>query len=370
MNTLTDRILSRAHELGFVCAGVVPAEPLPHGEAFRRWIDAEQHGSMDWLARTRDARDHPEALLDGARSIVALAASYHTPDARQRPGEVAMYAQGYDYHKVLEHRLETLAGFIRAETGQEVNARAAVDRLPLLERDVAYLAGIGWYGKNTMILNRDQGSYLFLAELIVDIDLERVGAPMKDYCGTCTRCIDACPTGAIVAPGRLDARRCIAYLTIEHRGPIPRDLRPGVGLHMFGCDICQAVCPWNSKAPHTRDWPFVGRPEVLALSADRALQMDQAEFHATLQLSPVQRPQRAGLLRNAAVVLGNTGDRRWIPLLIERLRAEPQALVRGHIAWALGRLGGAAARGALAARLEQEPDPYVQDEIRVALDES
>ncbi|MEO1271233.1 MAG: tRNA epoxyqueuosine(34) reductase QueG [Myxococcota bacterium] len=369
MHGLTDRIVSRAHELGFVCSGVVPAEPLPHGDAFRRWIDMGHHGDMDWLARTRAIRDHPQHLLASARSIVALASSYHVADERQRPGELAMYARGYDYHQVLEHRLHTLASFIRAETGQEVQTRAAVDRLPLLERDVAYMAGIGWYGKNTLILNRNQGSYLFLAELIVDLELEGVGSPMKDYCGTCTRCIDACPTDALIAPGRLDARRCIAYLTIEHRGPIPRPLRPGVGQHLFGCDICQDVCPWNSKAPHTQDWPFLGRPDVLALTADRVLTLDPEQFRTLVQLSPIQRPKREGLLRNAAVVLGNSSERRWIPLLVERLKAEPSPLVRGHLAWALGHLGGRKARQALDDHLKREDDPYVLEEIRMALDE-
>jgi len=365
--SLTDRILTRAHELGFERAGIAPAEPLPHGDDLRRWLDLGHHGEMDWMARTADIRDRPDAILAGARSIVAVAVNYRVEEPLPGPGEIARYARGYDYHKVIEHQLAALGAFIQAEAGTSVRSRAAVDRLPLLERDVAYLAGIGWIGKNTMVIHRDQGSYLFLGELVVDLDLEVNTATPIDHCGSCTACIDACPTGAIIGAQRLDARRCISYLTIEWRGPIPRELRTGIGAHLFGCDICQVVCPWNRKAPLTRAFAYLGRPEIVSLGADTLLTLDEEDLRTRLQLSPVQRPQRTSLLRNAAVVLGNTGDRRWVTLLSERLVREPEPLVRGHIAWALGALGGSAATRALTDGWVTEPDVYVQEEIRQAL---
>jgi epoxyqueuosine reductase len=366
---LTDRILSRALELGFTTAGIAPAEPLPHGDQWRRWLDEDHHGQLRYLEESRHTRDRPDTLLTGARSIIALTASHHRPPRHAPLGRVANYALGYDYHRVLEHRLAQLAAFVRMEAGADARTRACVDRFPLLERDVAYLAGLGWYGKNTMIMSRAHGSELFLAELIVDLDLETNTTPHPAFCGSCTACLDACPTGAFSAPWRLDARRCISYLTIELRGPIPRDLRPLIGDHLFGCDICQDVCPWNRKIPCTQDLPFLGRPDLEDLTAPALLALDDRAFQERMALSAILRAQRPGLLRNAAVVLGNSGDSRWILTLDRCLASEPEPLIRGHAAWALGRLGGPRARRALARHLAHEPDLYVQEELRAALDE-
>jgi epoxyqueuosine reductase len=367
MSSLSERIIARAQELGFVCAGIVPADPLPHGDAYRRWVGAGMHGELQYLQESAQIRDTPTALLPTARSIVAVAASYKTDAPRGRLGRIARYARGYDYHNIFEKRLALLAGYIQMELGAPVRSRASVDRLPLLERDVAYLAGLGWYGKNTILMNRKHGSYLLLGELLVDADLgAEPSPPMEEYCGSCTACMDACPTQAFVAPYVLDARRCISYLTIEIRGPIPREWRPAIGDHLFGCDICQEVCPWNRKAPPTTNFPFLGRPEIERLTAPELLQMDAQEFHARLHMSPLQRAHRPGLLRNAAVVLGNSGDRRWVTLLTHSLDADPEPLVRGHAAWALGRLGGDRAERALALAAEREADPYVQEEIAAA----
>lgn len=366
--SLTQRITERAEQLGFQRVGFAPADPLPHGEEFRRWLDLGFEGEMKWMERSRAIRDAPEHLLSGVRTLVAVAVSYKTEEPTQAPGQIARYARGYDYHRVMEHKLEALAAFIRAEVGADARTRVAVDRLPLLERDVAWLAGIGWYGKNTLLLNRTHGSYLFLGELLVDSDLGApIAQPHRNFCGSCTACLDVCPTGALVAPYQLDARRCIAYLTIELRGSIPRALRRGVGDWLFGCDLCQEVCPWNRRAPNTQEFAYLGRPEIQALSADRVLTLSEHDLHLLLQLSPVQRPQRAGLARNAAVVLGNTGDRRWVPLLTERLQEEMDAIVRGHIAWALGELAGPDARAALERQLTLEDDPGVLDELQQAL---
>jgi epoxyqueuosine reductase len=328
------------------------------------------HGQMHYMERSRDIRDQPSSLLPQAQTIIALTSSYHRPQEPIDLGKVARYAQGYDYHKVLEFRLDQLAAFIHAETGVQVQSRASVDRLPVLERDIAYVAGLGWYGKNTMMMNRTHGSYFFLAELLVDLDLEVSTGQHKQFCGTCTACLDSCPTGAFVSPWVLDARRCISYLTIELRGPIPRGLRPLIGDHLFGCDICQSVCPWNRKAPHTQTFAFLGRPEVTSLNAAELLTWTPDDFRHRLTLSPIQRARRPGLLRNAAVVLGNTADRQWVPDLLRCLEEEAEPLVRGHAAWALGRLGGQRARLGLERRLGLEQDTYVLEEIRAALQES
>jgi epoxyqueuosine reductase len=364
------RIVERAKALGFASVGIVPVGPLPHLGEFEAWLDAGYHGEMRWLARDPARRATATSVLPGARSIIAVTALYHAGEqaASVGAGRIAAYARGYDYHRVLEERLSRLAGFVRAETGAEVGARAAVDRLPLLERDVAALAGLGWQGKNTMILDRSLGSFFFLAELVVEADLSPVGAEVRDHCGTCTACLDACPTGAFVAPYVLDARLCISYLTIEHRGPIPRALRPLIGDYLFGCDICQDVCPWNRKAPATTEFAFLGRPDVEALTADQLLMLSEAEFRERLELSPLQRAQRPGLLRNAAVVLGNSGEGRWVPLLSHVLRTETEPLVRGHAAWALGELGGRWASRALAVARKTESAPYVIEEIEACLE--
>ncbi len=365
---LTQRITQHAHDLGFQRVGFAPADPLPHGDAFREWLDLGFEGEMRWLERTRHIRDRPEHLLEGARTLVAVAVSYKTEDGTAQPGRIARYAQGFDYHRVMEHKLDALGDFIRDDLGLDARTRAAVDRLPLLERDVAWVAGIGWYGKNTLLLTRDLGSFLFLGELLVDADLHApTPQPHRNFCGSCTACLDACPTQAFTAPYRLDARRCIATLTIENRGPIPRELRHAVGHWLFGCDICQDVCPWNRKAPNTKEFAYLGRPEIQALSADRVLTLSDKDLDHLLYLSPIRRPQRAGLARNAAVVLGNTGDRRWVPLLSSRLDEEPDPMVRGHIAWALGALGGPDAASSLLRRADQEEDPQALDEIRQAL---
>ncbi len=367
--SLTDQILARARALGFDRAGVVPASPLPHGEALRGWVEAGYGGQMTYMTRRPERRANPANLLSGARSIVALAIQHRVEEAQAGPGHIARYAQGFDYHKVIEHKLDQLSAFIQMISGVEVRSRACVDRLPLLERDVALLAGIGWVGKNTMIIDRALGSHLFLAELIVDLDLDPVGTPVGDFCGSCSACLDACPTGAFVGPYVLDARRCISYLTIELRGPIPRDLRPLIGDHLFGCDICQDVCPWNRKPATTKSFSFLGRPEIQGITADLLLsEFDPETFRSALRLSPVQRAGRAGLLRNAAVVLGNTGDRQWVGLLAERLEAEVEPLVRGHAAWALGQLGGRPAGVALAVAASREQDVYVLEEIEAALE--
>lgn len=366
--TLAALIRERAAELGFLRAGVLPVGPVSHAAHYERWLRDGFDGEMGYLRERLDERLDTSVHAPEARSVIALAAPYDgdvTPDLAAR---IARYAVGDDYHQVLAERLDALAGFVRAEAGADVWTRSAVDGAPVLERNLAVDAGIGWLGKSAMVLHQADGSWFFLAELFVGAEIDDEPAPHADRCGTCTRCLDACPTGAIVAPYRVDARRCISYLTIEHRGPIPRALRPLLGGHLFGCDVCQEVCPWNHHGSPSGLAEFAARPEVRAADAVAVLRMSQRDFSETFRGSAIKRAKRSGLARNAAVVLGNAGDRMWVGELAAALAEDPEPLVRGHAAWALGRLGGWAARLGLELAARVEDDAYVRDEIRAALD--
>jgi epoxyqueuosine reductase len=268
----------------------------------------------------------------------------------------------------MRERLDALLRWIREQVGSEVRGRAYVDTGPLLERDLARRAGLGWFGKNTMLLNRRMGSYFFLGALLLDLPLAPDEPFARDHCGTCTRCLDACPTGAFLAPHVLDARRCISYLTIELKGPIPRELRPLMGNWVYGCDICQEVCPWNRKAPFTDEPAFQARPGLSVPELIPLLGMTQEEFSVRFKASPIKRAKRRGFLRNVAVALGNSGDRRAVPALAAALH-DSEPLVRAHAAWALGRLGGAEALACLKAARQTEDDRMVLEELILALAE-
>lgn len=361
---LTARILERASELGFDLVSVAPAVRLPHAEHFARWLELERHGEMAYMARHQEKRVDPKLLYPPTETIISVAMLYHVPD----DGPIARYARSLDYHDVIRSRLKKLGAFVQAEAGVEVEARRFIDSAPLLERDVALLAGLGWLGKSACVIHQGLGSYLLFGELCLSLDLEVATTPHPDRCGTCTRCIDACPTDAIVAPYEIDARRCISYLTIELRGPIPRDLRAAIGGHLFGCDICQSVCPWNHKAPLTPHDVFRPDPELQNLSLIDLLDLDEASFRARFfKRSPLYRATRDGLLRNACVVLGNSHRRDAVPRLARALQEDHAPLVRGHAAWALGQLGGDAARSALDRAHTREDDDYVLEEVRFAL---
>ncbi len=325
---------------------------------------------MSWMEDTATVRRDTAALVPDARSLVTVAAPYGPIDGSVSWGSLwARYAVSDDYHVVVAERLRALGAFVAAEAGTDVRSTPAVDGAPILERSLAVETGVGWLGKSAMVLDQELGSYFFLAQLVVSADLTPSADLHPDRCGAFTRCLDACPTGAIVEPYRVDARRCIAYLTIELRGPIPRSLRPAIGTHLFGCDVCQEVCPWNTSGQASTLPGLAPRPEVVALEADRVLRVDAATFSRMFRDSPIKRAKRVGLARNAAVVLGNTGDRVWVGTLVGALRTDPAPLVRGHAAWALGALGGRAARAALGMATAAESDEYVREEIRFALSE-
>lgn len=333
--TRTQAVKARALDLGFDLVAIGPAEPPAHAAAFERWLDAGYAGGMTYLERTRDERVDPRRLLPGVRSVVAVALNYNpAPDAEATGGDwamVARYARGRDYHDVMRPRLQTLAAFIDETCGPGVRSRPAVDTSALLERDLAAQAGLGWIGRNTNLLAVGLGSYFFLGIVLTTAELERDG-PEPDRCGTCTACLDACPTEAFVAPYILDARRCLSYLTIEHRGEIAADLRPSVRDWLFGCDVCQEVCPWNRKAPPSREPAFAAAEPLGPLPP--LLELDEGAFRARFRRTALFRAKRSGLLRNVALVLGNRRDP-GEALALRRAMGDPDPVVRDAAAWAL-----------------------------------
>jgi epoxyqueuosine reductase len=331
---LAAAVKARALELGFHRVAIGPATPPPHGAAFERWLDAGYAGTMEYLARGRQPRLDPQRLLTGARSVIAVALNY--VPASDAPGweAVARYARGRDYHYVMRPRLERLGEALRELGGPEIRWRACVDTSAVLERDLAAAAGLGWIGKNTNLLHPDLGSFFFIGIVLTTAVLD-VDAPLPDRCGTCSACLDACPSRAFAAPYVLDARRCISYLTIEHRGSIDERLRPAIGEWVFGCDVCQTVCPWNRKAPATTEAALAAeaplpRPEEL-------LTLDDPAFRARFRGSAMTRAKRQGFLRNVAIALGNRGHPDSLPALV-RARNDADPVVSEAAGWAIERI--------------------------------
>lgn len=368
---------SWALEAGFDRAGVTSLEPLEHGEALVRWLARGDQAGMEYLGRRTEARLDPSQIFPGARSVLCVALQYHPlyRDGRERQPEpsgdlwrrVARYARGKDYHDVMGVRLRDLEDRIRqAFPGCET--RRYVDTGPVLERELAARAGMGAVGKNTMLLHPEGGSWFLLGEIFLSLDAvpSAPEQPLTDLCGNCTLCLEACPTGALPEPYRLDSNRCISYWTIEHRGPLPPEARRAVGGWVFGCDVCQEVCPWNAE-PAGAVHPEMELPaERAELDLARLLRLPREEYVERFRGSPMKRAKLEGLQRNAAVAMGNRLERRYVGPLAEALR-EGEPLVRGHAAWALGRIGGEEARQALEEALELEPDEEVRGEIEAAL---
>jgi epoxyqueuosine reductase len=416
---LRDFIVAAAGQRGFHRVAITPVTPPRRYQAYQSWLARDMHGGMGYMAADAHVtgRSDLRELLGSARSVVVVALAYAkhggvpagagaiagpgavaapgavagagaiaTPGAIAGPAEagapdepdepdvpirgfVARYARGRDYHGVLKERLWSLAGAIGAFAGRDVAARPCVDSAPVLERDLAEAAGLGFTGKNTMLITPGLGSYTLLGELLLDVEVAPtpvVERDVKQRCGTCRACLDACPTQAFPAPFVLDARRCVSYLTIEHRGAIEPALRPGLGTMVFGCDVCQDACPFNARAPerHAPDPDLAprahdsGAPDLL-----RLLALGANQYRRHVEGTALRRASREQLVRNVCVALGNAGDARAVPALA-RLLADRSAVVRGHAAWALGQLGAA---DALAEALAHERDPAVQDELRAAL---
>lgn len=376
---LAQKIRDAARELGFVRVAFCPATPFKRGEAaWRAWIEAGHHGDMGYMAGPAD-RANPQELLTSAKTLIVVAMPYHrTPpsgpavNASPTPqptivGRVARYAWGEDYHRVFKCQLGTLAESISTHVQRPVAVRSCVDSAPLLEREAAERSGLGFIAKNTMAIVPGVGSYVLLGELLIDVELPPE-PPARSRCGTCRACLDACPTDAFVDSFVLDARRCISYLTIEYDGIIPRDLRTKMGRWIFGCDVCQEVCPFNAS-PKTRTGAFelghraeLSTPDLIAF-----LRLTSSAYRRLVRGSAMRRVSRHQLARNAAIALGNSGDTRAVFPLVEALQHASRGLVRGHCAWALGQLGDLRARPALTHARQNDPDPFVAEECDWAL---
>ena len=335
-------VKDEARHLGFALAGFTTPELPPHVSAYEAWLRLGRHASMQYLAgeRARMCRREPRFILPECRSILMLGVRYPNPktlkpDEKAGPtGRVAAYAWGQDYHLVLPQRLQALVAFIEQHVGGKVPQRWYTDTGPILERDLAQRAGLGWIGKNTCLINSSLGSYFVLAEILLGADLEPDPPFTADRCGTCTRCVEACPTHCILPDRTLDARRCIAYLTIENKGEIPLDLRPSMGNWTFGCDVCQMVCPWNRFAAEEYDPGFTPYPDLPNPDLIADLRLTPQGFNQKFKDNPVQRAKRGGYFRNTAIALGNSRSKAGIPALEAALQ-ENSALVRPHAEWAL-----------------------------------
>jgi epoxyqueuosine reductase len=371
MSRLEQRVADSAFRLGFALVGFAQLKRLTNRESFfREWLAEGRAGEMVWLGSQPARRFDPRALDGRLRGVISLAYPYAAPKPPtltwhlELRGRIAAYALGPDYHDVVLKKTRLIADQLTAEA-PEIMVRTYVDTGPVFEREWAAEARLGWFGRNTNLINRHHGSYFFLAEIFTNIEFDSPSEPYREHCGTCRQCLDLCPTGALADGFKLEPRLCISYLTIEHRGPIPRQLRPRLGNWIFGCDVCQEVCPWNGDA--TRE------AEVnadLAPSLPELMKLDDCGFRHRFGRTAIKRTKRRGLLRNAAIALGNSGNPAAVPTLMYTLKDEPEALVRSHAAWALGRFDDAEARSALDAARMREPDPLVRAEIEDAISAS
>ncbi len=350
--------------------GITRPDAIPQAAArLQRFLDDGAHGDMDWLARNVERRSDPRTLWHEVRSIIMLGLNYGPQgdplailNAHER-GAVSVYAQGDDYHDIIKPRLKALARWLIAQAGGD--AKVFVDTAPVMEKPLAQTAGIGWQGKHTNLVSRCYGSWLLLGAVFTTLDLPP-DAPEADHCGTCRRCLDICPTAAFPAPYRLDARRCISYLTIEHKGPIPRELRPALGNRVYGCDDCLAVCPWNKHAQAGREAKLFARDALRAPPLADLAHLDDAAFRALFAKSPVKRTGRDRFVRNVLIAIGNSGDAS-LAREAERLLTDASALVRGAAVWALGRLDRARLL-TLAAGRSKDAERAVENEWSAALE--
>jgi epoxyqueuosine reductase len=404
--TLTRIVKDEAHRLGFQLVGVTVPDSPPHLEVYEQWLEDGNQGGMTWLAseRARQRRASPLMILPECKSILVLGIRYPTPspltpfptvgerinkpgnnrgrekkwenrggsplssgEGQRGEGRIASYAWGEDYHDVLPERMAAIVAFIEKQTKVTCPSRWYTDSGPILEKELGQRAGLGWIGKNTCLINPKAGSYFLLAEILLGVELEIDKPITTDHCGSCTRCLDNCPTSCILPNRTIDSRRCISYLTIEHKGAIPIDLRSNLGDWIFGCDICQQVCPWNQKfASITYEAAFSPRAGIPPESLVGELTLTPQEFNRKFKGSPIRRTKRRGYLRNTITVLGNTRRLHAKPAL-KTLLGDLEPVIRGQAAWALGKIGGDDVVQILREALEIETDPGVKVEIRKAL---
>lgn len=375
--SLLDLLKAETERLGFTLSGIAPVETPPHYTQYAQWIEAGLHADMQYLASERalERRANPRLIQPGAQSLLVVGMRYADPrtisdgPAGEALGRVAAYAWGDDYHEIIPPRLAEIGKTLEQHLHRAVQVRHYTDTGPILERDFAQTAGLGWIGKNTCLISPTSGSYYLLGETFLDVEIEPDPPLRSDHCGTCRRCIDACPTEAIRPDRTIDSARCISYQTIENKGTIPVAIREKMGDWIFGCDICQMVCPWNLRFSAPEAHPALApRPGVARPVLRRELHLTPQEFNQKFRRSPILRAKRRGYLRNVAVALGNAGDTSAVPDLAQTLHEEPEPLVRAHAAWALGRLRSPQSRSALEKSLSRETDQNVAAEIRAALD--
>jgi epoxyqueuosine reductase len=369
--SLVSDLQAEAERLGFFFLGVTAPVTPPHYSAYISWLDNNYHAGMEYLSRpeSRLKRADPALLLPNIQSIIILGRQYPSPVQSLIPpsddafGRIASYAWVEDYHLVIPPLLQHLADLFSKFSGHTISSRAFTDSAPILERDYASQAGLGWIGKNTCLISPRNGSFFFLSELMVNLELPRSLPFTFDRCGSCTACMDICPTGCILPNRVLDSSRCISYLTIENRGVIPIPLRPLIGNWIFGCDLCQIVCPWNRK-PSRLNPTIVSPPSPILLDE---LSLSPEEFSRRYSRSPIMRSKRSGYLRNVCVALGNSKQPSSVPHLARAMQHDSEPLVRSHAAWALGQLNSSSARSHLSLAYQSEPDFHVREEISRAL---
>jgi len=335
-NNLKQAIKEKARQLGFILAGVTSSEPLENFNIFQDWLNKNHHGDMHYLAteRSHTRRADPKQILPECKSVLVLAIPYAPLTNEHFEMQLASYALGDDYHDVLPQKLKAIVDFIEEQLGEKIPNRYYTDSGPVLERELAQRAGLGWIGKNSMLINPQAGSTFFLAEILLGIQLEPDQPFSTDHCGTCNRCITACPTNCILPDRTLDSRRCISYLTIEHKDEISENLRTHMGNWIFGCDICQQVCPWNRFA-QPADSAFETRILLPILSGD--LLLSSEAFNQRFKKSPIKRTKRRGYLRNIAIAIGNKKDKKDIPILEQAIQ-EDEPLIQSHAKWALEKM--------------------------------
>jgi epoxyqueuosine reductase len=364
---ITTRIREEARRLGFFRMGVVAARPVPWRQHFDVWLAHGRHGEMTYLERQAAKREDPSLVLNNVRSILILAMNYHAGDdtpVDPLKSRISRYARGDDYHRLMTDRLRALEKFIRYEE-PEARGLFYADTGPVMEKVWGAHSALGWMGKHSNLITRELGSWFFVGVILLNLEME-YDAAASDYCGTCTRCLRSCPTGAIVFPYVVDARLCISYLTIELKGAIPRHLRPLIGNRVFGCDDCQEVCPWNRFAVATTERSFWPDNSSYPFELVHLAQITREEFNARFKNSPIRRAKRDGLVRNVVVALGNSQRSEAVPVLTRALN-DGSALVRAHAAWALGQIAVDEAKTSLAQARRVEPDPTVLEEIELAL---